>query len=308
MTHELQRRYRPKRFSDLVGQPEAVAALEGMVARGKVPHALLLTGNSGCGKTTAARILKRKMGCSNNDFEEKNAGTDGGIDTVRKIQARIGISPMCGKCRIIYMDEAAKMSGDAQIAILKLLEDCPKHAYFMLATTDPAKLIKTIHTRCTEVKFGPIPDRDLEALIRRVLEKEGDSTFTDTVIREIVDSCESSARKALVLLEQAMQLPTEQERLSAIAPPEMKRQAFEIVKSLLWEKPSWAKTSQLIKECDTSDPERFRHLVLACANTELLKANKNSERAFAVIEAFQGNWFDSKESGLAASCYQVLRG
>jgi replication-associated recombination protein RarA len=306
----LYQRIRPKKFSDMKGQEEAVATLTKMLEHSIVPRALLFTGHSGSGKTTAGRILAKRLGCNMNkaNFKEINCASERGIDDIRKIISRLYASPLGGKCRVWLLDEFHRTTGDGMSAMLKALEDTPKHVYFILATTDPQKIIKPIITRCTEVQFKPIADKIIETLIRETLEKEtGEVCFSDETINLIVDSSESSARKALVLVEQVLHLP-DAERQSVIQPPEMKRQAWDLVKSLLYEKPNWPKVATLIKEVDLSEPEKFRRLVLACANTELLKANKNSERAARIIDSFEGNWFDVGAAGLSVACHRIAAG
>src|SRR5690606_3369465 len=110
---------------------------------GDIPHAMLFTGPSGCGKTTLARILRVKLRCSDNDFQEINAADFRGIDSIRSMRQQVGAAPLGGDSRIWLIDEAHSMTADAQNAFLKLLEDTPRHVYFFLATTDPQKLKKT---------------------------------------------------------------------------------------------------------------------------------------------------------------------
>jgi len=114
MSKEFYKRYRPKSLKGIVGQDAAVASLKSLVDVGKVPHFLLLSGPSGVGKTTIARILKDSLECSDADFIEKNCADFKGIDTVREIRKHINLLPINGKCRIYLIDEAHKLTPDAQ--------------------------------------------------------------------------------------------------------------------------------------------------------------------------------------------------
>ncbi len=301
---ELHLKHRPKKLLDLLGQPDAVKTLEGFFAKGKVPHAILIRGPSGCGKTTIGRIIKRKLKCSDHDFQEINAADSRGIDTIREIRQTMSLAPMNGDCRIWLIDEAASLVGLAQQALLKILEDTPSHVYFILATTDPNKLIKTIHTRCTQIAVSSLSAKVMVQLIRSVVDKEG-GMITDAVVDRIVEASEGSARKALVILNQVIGLDKEEDRLEAIQKSDHKRVAFDIVKALLYEKTKWADMVKVLAAVD-EEPESIRHFILACANTELMKAGPRSAKAAAIINECRDNWYDCKKAGLTIACWNVL--
>lgn len=305
MTHELFKRYRPKSLPQLVGQPETVKMLESMTKNNRIPHAILLQGPSGTGKTTIARILKRHLNCSSSDFEELNAADSRGIDMVREIRSMMSLSPINGTCRIWLIDEAAKLTGDAQSAFLKILEDTPDHVYFMLATTDPQKLLNTIRTRCTSIELRPISPKVMSDLLFSVAEKEG-VKVVEEVIDKIVEASNGSARNALVLLGKVVEIDNAEEQLSCIVNTGTKQDAFQIVKALLWEKSDWPSVAKMIRGIETDDWEGLRHLVLVNATNELLKGTKTAARAYMVVRCFDTNWYDSRRAGLAAACYEVL--
>src|SRR5437899_557049 len=118
MTTELYRRFRPTTFEEVVGQDEIVKILTEKVRTNTVPHALILSGPSGTGKTTIARILKTKLGCD--EYTEINAAESRGIDTVRSIIAVANYGVLSGKARMYVLDEAHKLTSDAQNSMLKL--------------------------------------------------------------------------------------------------------------------------------------------------------------------------------------------
>ncbi len=304
---ELYRRYRPTTFKQMIGQPEAVKMLEDMVKNKRVPHALLLTGPSGCGKTTLARILKDKLQCADGDFSELNCADARGIETVRDIRGRMNLSPIGGKVRIWLLDEAHKLTGDAQTALLKMIEDTPDHVHFMLCTTDPHKLIKTIHTRCTEIKLGLLTNKNVHLLITSVFKTHNgqkEICLQDEVVERLVDVSEGSARKALVLLNQIINLDPD-EQLEAIQSSTTRQQAIDIARALIKPKASWAEVAKIVKEVD-EEPESIRRLILAYASSVLLGGGKLAPRAYLVINAFESNFFDSGKAGLVRACYEVV--
>ena len=153
MSKELYKKHRPKNLKRVFGQSVAIGTLKPLIEAKQVPHSLLLTGPSGCGKTTLARILVKELKCAKADFMEVNCADFRGIDTVRDIRTRMMQAPIGGDCRVWLIDEAHMLTSAAQTAFLKMLEDTPDHIYFFLATTHPQKLLKTIKTRCTEIKL-----------------------------------------------------------------------------------------------------------------------------------------------------------
>src|SRR5581483_897674 len=200
MSAEIYKRFRPKKLSSVIGQETAIQSLEKMLAN-NFPHAVLITGPSGVGKTTIARILKDRLGCSDMDFMERNCADFRSIDDVRDIRRRNELMPIGGRCRIWLVDECHKLTNDAQNAFLKMLEDTPKHVYFFLCTTDPQKVIKTIHTRCTQIKLNALKEETLAGIVQGII-KRANLAVDEAVVDEICKVAEGSARKALVLLDQ----------------------------------------------------------------------------------------------------------
>lgn len=303
MTTELYRVHRPKRFEDVKGQDDAVRILTNLVEKKKVPHAILFSGSSGCGKTTLARILAKKLGCGKNDFAEINCADFRGIEMVRDIRQRMGLAPIGGKCRVWLIDEFQSATKDAQNGILKMLEDTPPHVYFMLATTDPQKLLPTIRTRCTEVKVSPLTPKVLTTLVETVTSKEG-VQLEEEVVERLVEVSEGSARKALVLLHQIIRIESTEDQLNAIVSTDSKRQAIEIARALINPRAKWSDVSKILKGVE-DEPETIRHLVLGYAKSVLLGGGKLTPRAYLIINAFRDNFYDSKHAGLCVACYEV---
>jgi DNA polymerase-3 subunit gamma/tau len=310
---EYYKKYRPKSLRSIIGQDNAVASLTSLVDRQAVPHFLLLTGPSGCGKTTIARIMKDLLGCGDADFIEKNCADFKGIDTVREIRKHVNLRPMDGECRIYLVDEAHKLTPDAQEAFLKMLEDTPDHAYFILATTDPDKLKKTIHTRATEIKLNAVSGKNLERVVWRVVKKE-ELGVGDHVVTEIADAADGSPRKALVLLEQVGSLEDEAAQLEAIKVTTFdKVESINLARALMFGKASWAQVAAILRGLQDQDAEGIRYMVLGYANSVLLGKGKGipasgpiAGKCFQVLEIFGDNFYSSKMPGLTAACYEVV--
>jgi DNA polymerase-3 subunit gamma/tau len=306
---EFYKKYRPKLIKEVVGQQDACHILKGLIDKNKVPRAILFTGPSGCGKTTLARILKDKLGCTDNNFIEQNAADFNGIEMVRDIRRTMRFSNVGGTCRIWLIDEAHELTKGAQNAFLKILEDTPKHVYFFLATTDPAKLLATIKTRCTEIKCSAIADKALDSLVRRVAESE-DIELTDETVDKLVSAAESSARKALVLLHQISEIEDEDSKLTAIAQSSSGADAIELARLLCRKGIKWPEVAKLIKKINPTneDAESIRRLILSYYNNVLLGGGVLSPRAFLIIDSFRDNFYDCGKVGLTHACYELVTG
>ena len=312
MSHELYKRWRPRKISQVVGQNRAIASLRKMMDEGTVPHALLLSGPSGTGKTTLARILRRFLKCSATDYQEINTADFRGIDTIREMRKNCQLLPMGGETRVFLVDEAHKLTSDGQNAILKLLEDTADHVYFILATTDPNKLIATVLGRCTEVKLNPIAEKDMQELLQKVI-KEEKLTIGEDILDEIIEAAEGSARKALVILEAVSKVEGDVAQKEALMHTTLDKDlAFELARMLLWPKGnSWTDIAALLRKLENYEAEGIKQMVLALARSSLIGAKtggppKNPGRGAMVIEIFNEMDFYSRHPGLALACYKVF--
>jgi len=300
---ELYLKHRPKRFSEVIGQHEAVKMLNNMVKRNRVPHTILLSGPSGTGKTTLARILAKKLGCSKMDLSEVNIADFKGIDTPREIRSRMSLSPLGGKCKVWILDEFANLRKDAMDAFLKILEDGSPHAYFFLATTEPQRIIKTIRTRCTEIKTKLVDLPTMKKHIIEICNKE-DSQISDDVCDKILDTAEGSVRKALVILNQVLQLDKEEDQLNAITNADTEKLGIELCRILIKPNVQWREVAKIIENLE-DDPESLRRMIQGYFNSVLLKSGQ--PRAAQILNLFKDNYYSSGKSGLLLSCYSVCQ-
>lgn len=309
MSEELYRKHRPTSFSQIVGQDEAVKMLTDFGKRNAMPHCLLFTGPSGCGKTTLARIVKAKMKCGDADYMELNTADFRGIDMVRDIRSRMNLSPMSGKIRMWLIDEAHKLTGDAQNAFLKMLEDPPSHVYFMLATTDPQKLLQTIRTRATEIKVRGLKQKEMQELLDRTCKDEVGSALSEDVQDKIIDLADGSPRKALVLLNQILGEEDTESALAALAGGVAEKEGIDLARMLLNPKVAWSQIAKVLKEIPDleTQAEGIRRLVLAYMSSVALGGGKGSSKAIDVIDCFRLPYYDSGKAGLILSCADAIR-
>ena len=302
----LHTKYRPKSFEEFIGGDSIVESLRSVLSEeGATSKSYLFTGPSGCGKTTLARIIKTELGCSDRDFIEMNTANTRGIDSIREIISYCHYAPFEGKVKIYHFDEAGKLTNDAQNALLKILEDTPSHVYFVLSTTDPQKLLKTIRTRCTTYNLRLLRRSELIKLLKRVCEEEG-LDFDPDILKEIARVSEGTPRQALVILGQVAGVKKESEILKIIEEGSVSEtQIIDLCRILMeGRKGKWKEVATILKGID-SEPESVRYAVLGYFNSVLL--NREDNRIVEIIELFTDSFMYSGRAGLTAACFFACR-
>lgn len=199
----LYRTYRPKTFNDVVGQDHVITALEGGIAKEKIAHAYLFSGSRGIGKTSIARIFAREIGTSENDLYEIDAASNRGIDDIRAIREAVQTLPFESKYKVYIIDEVHMLTKEAFNALLKTLEEPPRHIVFILATTEIEKLPDTIVSRCQVFDFKMPSEKILSDVVKNIAKKEG-YTIDNEVADMIAQTGSGAYRDALGILQKVI--------------------------------------------------------------------------------------------------------
>ena len=216
----LYRRYRPRCFADMKGQGHVVAALQNAVRQNRVFHAYLLSGPRGTGKTTAARILAKALNCeeiddgepcckcdsclsidkgNSFDLHELDAASNNKVDDIRDLLSKVALGTP-GRTKVYLLDEVHMLTSGAENALLKTLEEPPDHVVFVMATTEPHKVVETVRSRSQHLELNLLPTDQLRELLEEIVQDAG-LEVDDEGLNQAIREAKGSARDALSALD-----------------------------------------------------------------------------------------------------------
>jgi DNA polymerase-3 subunit gamma/tau len=224
MTYKaLYRTYRPNSFESVIGQQHIVKTLQNAIAQGKISHAYLFCGPRGTGKTSVAKLVAKSVNCLNRDEApcnhcefcetiqtgihpdviEIDAASNNGVDEIRELIEKVKYAPLQARYKVYIIDEVHMLSQGAFNALLKTLEEPPSHVIFILATTEPHKVLPTIISRCQRYDFVRVNMKEIQHRIEEVLQIEN-ITYEEEAVRLISQLADGGVRDALSILEQCI--------------------------------------------------------------------------------------------------------
>ena len=227
----LYRKYRPRTFDDVVGQDVVVKTLKNSIINKKIAHAYLFAGPRGTGKTSVAKILAAAVNCestindgdipcmecdtclsikkgTNPDIIEMDAASNRGIDDIRSIIEKVKYRPLQSKYKVYIIDEVHMLTNDSFNALIKTLEEPPEHTIFILATTEPLKILTTIISRCQRYDFSRVYNKDIIDRLKYVIASENNDNrkieYEENALKIIADLSNGGMRDALSILDQCL--------------------------------------------------------------------------------------------------------
>ena len=224
----LARKWRPKQFEEVVGQSHVTRTLQNAIKQDKLAHAYLFTGTRGVGKTSIARLFAKAIRCENRkpdfnpclicpsckdidsgssmDYTEIDGASNNSVDDIRALIDNVQYLPTRGKHKIYVIDEVHMLSVSAFNALLKTLEEPPAHAIFILATTDPHKLLGTVISRCQRYDFKNVPTDVLSKHVEHIAKVEGITFSTPKIAHKLAELGKGSVRDTLSIFDQVLGL------------------------------------------------------------------------------------------------------
>jgi len=280
MNNVLYRKYRPRKWEDVIGQRAAVKSLKNLLDDGRA-QTFLLHGPSGVGKTTLARIATRHLGCHNAGLIEIPAAVFTGVESMRELQDLTQYKPFGqSKVRAVILDESQRLSAHAWDSLLKTCEEPPEHVYWFFCTTNPAKIPDTIKTRAASIALRALNPEDLRRLVDHIITIER-FKVTDGVVDLIIREAHGSPRQALVNLSACANITDRKEAATLLRTVLDSDPVLELCRFLVT-KGSWVKGMAIVQKLKDENPEGVRIIVANYMSAVAMNA-KTDKAACAIL-------------------------
>ena len=305
----LYRKYRPKDFEEVAGETQIIQALKNSLKENRMAHAYMFTGPRGVGKTTTARIIAKGLNCLTNgitdtpcnscknclaidkgnffDLTEIDAASNRGIDEIRSLKEKVNYKPVEGRKKVYIIDEVHMLTKEAFNALLKTLEEPPEHVLFILATTEPDKILDTIMSRCQRYDFMPLKYEETRDKIKEIASIEN-IDIDDKSIELIYEKSGGSMRDAVSIFEKVVSYNYNEKinsencaKALGIIPENLMNEFYSIINSR--DKNKGIKFIENLWENGIECEEFFREFANYLKKLIITK-NENSETNFDIIE------------------------
>ncbi len=270
---------RPSTFDDFIGSVSIVNQIRTQLRSKRIPTAILLSGPTGCGKTTLARCINTEL---NGELIEKNAADDTGVDAARAAGNEASHRPLMGDFKVIVYDEAHRLTKEAQNALLKHVEDAPPSTVWIFSTTEPSKIIPTLRGRCVSFALAGLTLEGVRILVQRALNhlgKTGQRDKTEEFVQSLFRENVTAPRAILMATER---FAGGMDPLGAIFGTQDAPQAFEIAKAVA--KKDWVSIRSALSQATNEEATAIRLVVVNYLKSMLLRDTQCIFVSEAIIE------------------------
>lgn len=277
--------YRPRTLDEVFGNDAVKASLKSVLEREDVPHAFLFSGHYGCGKTTMGRIVADMLGCDPVDYQEIDGSVAKGIANIKELKKASRYAPMKGHVKVYLIDECHRLSGEAADAMLKELEDTPKHVYYILCTNEVQNLKGSIKSRCTEFTVNKLKPMEMRRMLKWIIE-DAKLSVTDKVVEAIMKGAQGVARTGAKILDAVYNIPDEETQVEVALNyfDEDKVEVIELCRKLADGKP-WKEIAPILSALQDQDAVGIRFTILGYFKACILKDLKNGGNTYGLTMA-----------------------
>lgn len=308
MATEFHLKYRPKLWKEVLGQKTVVRSLVKVLDQ-KRNRTFLLTGPSGVGKTTIARLIATHVGCEPAAIIEIDGATNTGIDDMREVAARLQYASIDGSPRCVIVDEVHAVSRQAFQSLLKVLEEPPPDVYWVLCTTEADRVPNQIKTRCAVYNLKAVGEDEIYNLLKMVKGQE-ELTIADDDLKLVVSAAEGSVRQSLVYLAECGDLSKSKSIMRVLEKGSDPKEVIDLCRLMLsvasGDRVKWKAVAELLRSLDIS-AESARIIVLRYMNSVMLSGNtQKAGAAMSVMDCFDSPFLDREGlAPLTMACARV---
>ena len=284
-------KYRPQTFDQVLGQGDVVQSIQQALKRASC-RAFLLSGPSGVGKTTIARIIATSVGCVEANLFEVDAATHTGIDAMRELSRGLVFRGLGSPQKVVVIDEAHALSRQAWTSLQKDVEEPPEHVWWVFCTTEPTKVPVAIRNRCLCYHLSTVKRDDIFQLLIKVLKGEGLDPL-ELVVYAIAEASEGSPRRALTYLAACEGCKTAKQAHELMQSVVEGGEIIQLCRALAKPGLTWAKAMKIIGRLDKPNPESVRQVILGYFTKVASNAKdvSSAARALAILDAFSDQAF-----------------
>ena len=299
MIEDLHVSYRPQTLDEVMGQEHVIKSLKVFQKENSWPHAYLLIGPSGTGKTTLGRIIANELKA--HDIVELDAASNSSVEGIRNLTSSLQYKGFGENSkRVIILDEVHSFSKQAWQALLKAIEEPPEHIYFVLCTTESEKVPKTIKTRCHEYNLKSVRYEDLASLVEFIAEEEG-IKLNEKMINLIAKEANGSPRQALTFLSKSRGCSSIEELREILESADENSDVIDLCRLFASRKGiTWAKVVSIVKKFEgTTQPESVRLIVINYISKVLINTTDEGQaiRLIEILDAFAEPFNQSEKNG-----------